>query len=68
MESPKQSGALFRLIARINPHAPVEEYVGSWIHTHALEASTRLPMMPAGPGLLPKELETERPGLVHRTA
>src|SRR5205814_4042320 len=36
MESPKHSGSLFRAIARMNPAAPVDEYVGMWIHTHEI--------------------------------
>jgi pimeloyl-ACP methyl ester carboxylesterase len=67
MESPKQSGALFGAVRQINPQAPVDEYVGSWIHTHALNAHTRLPMMLAGLGLLPKEFVAEHPGLRHRS-
>src|SRR5207244_8208070 len=67
MESPKQSGALFRAIRQINSQAPVDEYVGTWIHTHALNADTRLPMMLAGLGLLPKEFLIEHPGLRHRS-
>jgi pimeloyl-ACP methyl ester carboxylesterase len=67
MESAKQSGLLFPAITRINPHAPVDEYVGSWIHTHALNAQTRLPMMLAGLGLLPATFVGNYPKLSHRS-
>jgi len=63
MESPKQSGALFAGLARLHPKGEVDEYVGSWIHTHALNAHTRLPMMLAGLGLLPKAFLFDYPGL-----
>jgi pimeloyl-ACP methyl ester carboxylesterase len=68
MESPKQSGALFRAMARMNPAAPVDEYVGTWIHTHALNEKTRLPMMLAGLGLLPSTFAGSYPSLEHRSA
>jgi pimeloyl-ACP methyl ester carboxylesterase len=66
MESARQSGLLFPTITRINPEAPVDEYVGSWIHTHALNAQTRLPMMLAGLGLLPASFMGNYPKLSHR--
>ena len=49
----RQSGALFRAIRSVNPHAPVQAFVGSWKHSAALRANTRLPGALAAFGLLP---------------
>jgi poly(3-hydroxybutyrate) depolymerase len=62
-----QSGALAAEVERLNPHAPVARYVGFWIHTAALNANKRLPLMLAGFGLLPKGTATRSP-LLHYTA
>ena len=40
----RQSAALLRRVRAINIHAPVHAFVGSWIHTAAMRASTRLPL------------------------
>lgn len=64
-QSDLQSGAMFRAIIRRNPSAPVDAYIGSWIHTHALNYHARLPMMLAGLGLLPSSYIVEHPGLTH---
>jgi pimeloyl-ACP methyl ester carboxylesterase len=65
MQPQLQSGALFRAIVHSNPHAAVDEYVGRWMHTKALNARTRLPMMLAGLGLLPSVYSYDWPGLEH---
>jgi hypothetical protein len=38
-----QSGALYREIRRLNPDAPVREFVGFWRHTAEMWAARRLP-------------------------
>jgi pimeloyl-ACP methyl ester carboxylesterase len=48
----QQSGALFRRIRALNPHAPVQAYVGYWVHSHEMRARTRLPLALADFGLL----------------
>ena len=60
MDSAKQSGRLFESLRLLNPHGPVDEYVGHWPHTRALRARTDLPRMLAGLGLLPAEFDIER--------
>jgi pimeloyl-ACP methyl ester carboxylesterase len=54
VDSDRQSGALFRRVRELNAHAPVAAYRGSWIHSVALDARRRLPVMLAGLGLLPR--------------
>jgi len=39
-----ESGALYRVIKRLNPEAPVVQVVGSWVHTAEMKATTRLPI------------------------
>ncbi len=39
----QQSGALYRAIKRLNPRAPVVEFVGSWNHSAEFRATRRLP-------------------------
>jgi poly(3-hydroxybutyrate) depolymerase len=48
-----QSGALFRDIVRLNPAAPVAEFVGAWKHTAEMRAKTRLPFALRLFGLMP---------------
>lgn len=40
----RESGALYRAIHRLNPAAPVREFVGTWKHTAEMRAGTRLPL------------------------
>ena len=54
-QSADQSGALFRRILELNPHAPVEAFVGAWIHSHEERATTRLPFALAQFGLTPRK-------------
>ena len=53
-------------LGQLNPHGPVDEYVGSWPHTRALRARFDLPRMLAGLGLLPETFGVERLGAEHR--
>jgi pimeloyl-ACP methyl ester carboxylesterase len=47
-----QSGAMFRALRRLNPCAPVSEYVGAWAHSHEMRASSLLRFALAGFGLV----------------
>jgi hypothetical protein len=48
-----ESGALYRAIKRLNPYAPVREFVGTWNHTAEFHASRRLPYALGLFGLMP---------------
>ena len=48
-----ESGALYREIKRLNPTAQVVQFVGSWMHTAEMKATTRLPAALALFGLMP---------------
>jgi hypothetical protein len=48
-----QSGALFARIRELAPGAPVEAFVGWWVHTAEMRARSRLPFALAQLGLLP---------------
>jgi len=48
-----ESGRLFREIKRLNPAAPVTEFVGPWAHTTEMRASGYLPYALSRFGLLP---------------
>ena len=63
VDSDRQSGALFRRVRKLNEHAPVAAYSGSWIHTAALNARRRLPLMLVGLGLLPRNAAHRRHAL-----
>ena len=39
-----ESGRLYRAIKRINPKAPVEQFVGSWAHSAEMHPLARLPL------------------------
>ncbi len=53
VDQARQSGALFATLCRLNPHAPVSEYVGAWKHSHDMRSTALLPIALAGLGLLP---------------
>jgi poly(3-hydroxybutyrate) depolymerase len=40
----QESGRLYRMIKRINPKAPVEQFVGTWAHSHEMHPLARLPL------------------------
>lgn len=40
----QQSGRLYREIRRLNPNAPVQDFVGLWRHSAELTAGSRLPL------------------------
>jgi hypothetical protein len=60
-----QSGRMYRTLKRLNPQAPIDEYVGDWDHTDAMRHETDLPKMLAGLGLLPQAFAVERLAAAH---
>jgi hypothetical protein len=64
----QQLGRLFLRIRHLNRDAPVEEFVGSWIHTAEMRATSRLPLALAELGLLPRRFDRQPPALIHRPA
>lgn len=48
-----ESGLLYRLIKRINPRAPVDEFVGAWAHTTEMKSHGYLPYALSRFGLIP---------------
>ena len=50
----RQSARLFWELRRLNRGAPVEAFVGFWIHSTEMQARTRLPLALATFGLLPE--------------
>ncbi len=47
-----ESGRLYRLITRFNPHARVTRYVGTWAHSREMHPLTRLPLVLVRFGLI----------------
>lgn len=47
-----ESGLLFREIKRIDPSAPVTQYVGTWAHSSEFRAAARLPLALVHLGLI----------------
>jgi len=47
-----ESGLLYRAIERINPRAPVSQFVGTWYHTAEMHPLRRLPLALERMGLL----------------
>lgn len=64
VDQPRQSGLLFRAIERLNPRAPVREFVGYWRHSAEFKATRRLPYALAFFGLMPP-YRRHAPGLQH---
>ncbi len=52
VDQARQSAKLFWELRRLNRGAPVEAFVGSWIHSREMQARTRLPLALATFGLL----------------
>jgi poly(3-hydroxybutyrate) depolymerase len=48
-----ESGLLYRMIKRLNPDAPVGEFVGRWAHTTEMKSHAYLPYALSRFGLLP---------------
>jgi pimeloyl-ACP methyl ester carboxylesterase len=47
-----ESGLLYRAIKKLNPHAPVTQFIGTWRHTAEMRPFRRLPAALARIGLL----------------
>ena len=54
VDQARQSARLFWELRRLNRGAPVEAFVGFWIHSSEMQARTRLPLALATFGLLPE--------------
>jgi hypothetical protein len=54
VDQASQSGALYREMKRLNPAAPVREFVGFWQHTAEMRAVKRLPFALSLFGLMPR--------------
>ena len=63
VDQQRQSGKFFWKLRAMNPHAPISGYVGFWIHSHEMRASTRLPFALRRFGLLPPSTVTGHDGL-----
>lgn len=59
----RQSRRLFKTIRRLNPDAPVEAFVGFWMHSAEMQAKSRLPLALAAFGLLPQTAYRRPPRL-----
>ncbi len=57
-----ESGLLYREIKRINPRAPVSEYIGSWAHSAEMRPLAQLPLALVELGII--RLDGPLPGLV----
>jgi pimeloyl-ACP methyl ester carboxylesterase len=57
LDQQRQSGSFFWTLRRLNPDAPVSAYVGTWIHSHEMQAKSELPVALAEFGLLPPRLD-----------
>jgi poly(3-hydroxybutyrate) depolymerase len=60
LDPSRQSGRMFKALRRLNPSAPVDQYVGRWDHTDAMRHETDLPTMLVGLGLLDHHFAVER--------
>jgi pimeloyl-ACP methyl ester carboxylesterase len=56
-----ESGLLYRAIMRLNPNAPVTQFVGTWSHTAEMRAIGRMPIALAQMGLLDLATTGSRP-------
>jgi pimeloyl-ACP methyl ester carboxylesterase len=63
IDQQRQSGKFFWKLRATNPRAPISGYVGFWIHSHEMHASTRLPFALRRFGLLPPSIVTGHDGL-----
>jgi pimeloyl-ACP methyl ester carboxylesterase len=50
----EESGLLYRLVKRLNPSAPVTDFVGDWAHTTEMNAHGYLPYALSRFGLMPR--------------
>jgi poly(3-hydroxybutyrate) depolymerase len=68
LDPARQSGRMFKALRRLNPSAPVDQYVGDWDHTDAMRHETDLPKMLVGLGLLDRHFAVERMAAKHSGA
>ncbi|MGZ4416434.1 MAG: alpha/beta hydrolase family protein [Gaiellaceae bacterium] len=66
IDQQQESGGLFRAIRRLNPHAPVSEYIGSWAHSREMDPLGKLPLALVELRLI--TLDEPLPAIVRRTA
>jgi pimeloyl-ACP methyl ester carboxylesterase len=52
VDQASESGLLYQTIKRLNPRAPVVQYVGTWRHTAEMRATAQMPLALARLGLL----------------
>jgi pimeloyl-ACP methyl ester carboxylesterase len=64
VDQDRQSARLFRRLHAVNPAAPVQGLVGSWIHSAEMVSHRLLPLALAQFGLVPPSLKL-RPGGLH---
>jgi poly(3-hydroxybutyrate) depolymerase len=58
----RESGRLYQAIKRLNPRAPVTQYVGTWRHSREMQPLGELPLVLIDLGLLhPHQSSGERP-------
>lgn len=60
IDQQRQSARLFQKIRQLNPYAPVQAFIGFWIHSHEMHAKARLPLALTTFGLLPEEYAKRR--------
>jgi len=63
----QESGRLFRVLRRLEPAAPVTEYVGTWAHSKEFHASARLPLALVELGLIELTERIPTPDRVRQT-
>jgi pimeloyl-ACP methyl ester carboxylesterase len=63
VDQQKQTGRLFWRLRALNKHAPISGYVGFWIHSREMKATTRLPFALRRFGLLPESTVVGHDGL-----
>jgi pimeloyl-ACP methyl ester carboxylesterase len=63
VDQANQSGKLFWKIRLLNPKAPVEAFVGFWVHSAEMREGSRLPLALATFGLLPTRFNRRPPAL-----
>jgi pimeloyl-ACP methyl ester carboxylesterase len=63
VDQQRQSGKLFWDLRRLNPDAPVQGFVGFWIHSSQMHANTRLPRALDAFGLLTEAFSEPGPPL-----
>jgi pimeloyl-ACP methyl ester carboxylesterase len=63
IDQQQQSGRLFWKLRELNPDAPVQAFVGNWIHSSEMKSNSRLPLALATFDLLPSSYRLFGEGL-----